>query len=1063
MKTSLFLSLFICIFSIANARDWEDETVIARNKLPARATSYSYPSVKDAVTGDRLHARYLDLNGTWKFCFSADVSQSPNAFQALEANVSGWDDIDVPSCWEMRGYGTPIYTNETYPFSANPPFIDRENPSGSYVKTFEVPSEWQRSDMRVILHFGGVASAFYCWLNGEEVGYSQDSCLPAEFDVTELLLPGQNKLAVKVIRWSDGSYLEDQDHWRMSGIHREVCLMAQPKVAIDDFAVRTALDATLEVAELQIRPEISAARGASYPGWKVEATLLDAQEKEVFEVPLEMDVDAIVNEAYPQRDNVSFPLMRASVVNPRMWSAEDPYLYTLVLSLKDGDGKVLDVRTCKVGFRKVEILGNVLLINGKAVKLRGVNRHDHNAINGKTVSFEDMKRDVALMKRYHFNAVRTSHYPNDPRFYDLCDEYGIYVMDEANVESHGVRGLISNLPSWNHSILERVVRMVERDKNHPSIISWSLGNESGTGPAHAAASGWVKEYDPTRFLHYEGAQGDPRHSGYIDVKDPRYSHLGADMANGSDRSYVDVISRMYPTPDEFEAMARYKDYGRPIIACEYAHAMGNSLGNLKEFWDVIRNHDNLAGAYIWDWIDQGIQRKSEDGRVYYVYGGAFGDQPNSNNFCINGIITSDRMPTSKTEECKYVFQPVSFEANDLGMGILTIRSRFDFVDTSGFYFQWSLSEDGSILQQGKLPVSSILPGRSEQVVVPVEPFVARKGKEYWLRVSMHEIEATDWSEPGYEVAKQQFRFPVVGGVSEEQVVPNNEYPKLQASESDSTICLKGQGFEVGFNKITGQLDHYVYKGMSMVESPLKGSYWRALTDNDANGWKLDDHAAQWKQADSLQKLEKLDVRSLSDGGYEVVAQHKLGDCIAQQRICFKVATDGRVVVQVSLEASKDLPAMVRFGSRLGINKEMHTMQFYGRGPWENYRDRKLAAEIGQYRGEVEDFLNEYVKPQECGNRCDVRWLELSNGTMGLRIQGERPLNISVWPWCMEKLSAAQEAVDLVPDPYYTINIDHGQSGVGGNDSWSAIAAPLLQYQIPAGNYAYSYTLIPFEK
>ena len=536
LSAALLLLTSVAAFA-ADRPDWENEAVFGINKLPARATSYSFASEADALAHDRTAARMVSLDGDWQFQFTPDSAGRPTDFHAANFDASAWDTIDVPSCWERRGYGTPIYTNITYPFTPNPPLIDRTNPVGSYVREFEVPADWH--DQRIILHFGGVSSAFYVWVNGERVGYSQDSRLPAEFDITDAVQPGTNRLAVQVFRWSDGSYLEDQDHWRMSGLHREVLLLAEPTVALRNFRVRTVLDANFQDAELQVRPEIELPFGTDVSGWQVSARLYDPEGEPVLAQPLTIDAEAIVNESYPQRDNVPFGLLKSSIARPLLWSSETPHLYTLTLALTDAEGREVDVRSTMVGFRDVRFGANAeLLINGRETLLIGVNRHDHDDINGKTVSREDMRHDVELMKRYNCNAVRTSHYPNDPYFYELCDRYGIYVMDEANIETHGVGGKITNMTSWTASMVDRVARMVIRDQNHPSIISWSLGNESGTGPAHAAAAIWTKDYDPTRFMHYEGAQGDPTHPDYIPLGDRSRKRL-ARMANPDDPGRCD--------------------------------------------------------------------------------------------------------------------------------------------------------------------------------------------------------------------------------------------------------------------------------------------------------------------------------------------------------------------------------------------------------------------------------------------------------------------------------------------------------------------------------------------
>ena len=666
--TALFS--FSLLFSQGQSNDWENETVFEINKLPARATSYSYASVKDALKGDRKASKLVMLNGPWKFNFVKDDEQRPMDFFKEDFNGKDWDYIPVPSNWEVEGYGQPIYTNSFYPFSPDvldtwprvnrprPPYIYRDNPVGSYYRDFELPADW--NEQRIILHFGGVSSAFYCWVNGNQVGYSQGSRLPAEFDISDFVKPGKNRLAVQVFRWCDGSYLEDQDMWRLSGIHREVMLMAEPKVALKDFFVKTILDAEYGDARLEIRPKVSAWGAKNLEEWKLSAVLHDAAGTPVPGVAMETDLNNIWNERHPQRDRVKFALMEAQVRRPMLWSAEKPHLYSLVFSLKDPEGKLVEARSVKVGFRKIEISEKgELLVNGKSIKLKGVNRHDHDHKHGKALTREDMEQDIALLKQFNFNSVRTSHYPNDPYVMDLCDKYGLYVMDEANMETHGTGGLIPQSPTWPYSIMSRHVRLVERDKNHPSVIFWSLGNECGTGPAFAASAGWIKDYDPTRLLHYEGAQGDHTARGYKEGKQGLSLVLNPD-----DAPFVDVISRMYATLEDLDAMSSALHVNRPIIMCEYVHAMGNSIGNYGEYWDMIWERSNLIGGYIWDMIDQGLETKNVFGEKYLAYGGDFKDVPNDGNFCINGVFTSDRKPHPHAWEVKYINQPVVFEAVD---------------------------------------------------------------------------------------------------------------------------------------------------------------------------------------------------------------------------------------------------------------------------------------------------------------------------------------------------------------------------------------------------------------
>ena len=1021
--------------------DWENERMIEKGKMPARATSYSYKSVEDALSGDRTKSRMVSLSGEWKFKFTPDSKDRPTDFFKAGFDAAGWGTIPVPSNWEMKGHGQPIYTNAKYPFTANEPFIDRTNPVGSYIRDFLAPADW--SNQRVILHFGGVSSAFYVWINGELVGYSQGSRLPAEFDVSRKVKAGQNRLAVQVFRWSDGSYLEDQDMWRLSGIHREVLLLAQPKIALNDFFVKASAD-----GRLQIRPRILSDALGNSKGWNIAAQLYDANGKPVLGQPLQCGTHKILNEKYPQRDNVKFGYLETQVPNVRKWSAEDPYLYTLVFRVTGLKNKLEEVRSCRIGFRTIEISDKAeALVNGVPVKMMGVNRHDHDHIEGKALTFEDYRRDVKLMKQFNFNAVRTSHYPNDPRFYDLCDEYGLYVMDEANIESHEVCGQLVNRASWHYAVNDRVIRMVERDKNHASIVSWSLGNETGYGPIHAAAAAWVKDYDPTRFVHYEGAQGDPNH--------PDYNPAGGwgsqkwDLpANPNDPPGVDCISRMYSSVPQLRALAEAKHIKRPIVMCEYAHAMGNSLGNMTDYWDLIRSKPNLMGGYIWDWIDQGVLAKNEDGVEYLAYGGDFGDQPNSGNFCMNGVINSDRTPGPKTWECKYIFQPVAFEAVDVKAGKVKVANRFNFTNLKDYAIRWTLLEEGKVVQEGTLAAIDLVAGQSASVAVPYE--TVQSDKEVWLRLSVHETADKLWCKSGFEIAKEQLL--VKGGDCSQRRPPM--MARIRAEESEESISIKGSSALVRIDKATGELTSYVVGGKEWIKSPLRPAFWRPQTDNDRKGGRTHQRMKHWMELSS--KLKTVSVELMQPG--RVVVKRSAEKTALT--ITYALSGGGLLDVAAELDADVSLPPMPRLGFTMGVSGGFATTRYFGKGPWENYCDRNAGAEVGLYEKATSDMHYEYAMPQENGLRTETRWLELSGDAGRLRVEGAEPFSFSIWPWSHENLASAMHPYDLKQQGFYTLNIDHKHMGVGGTDSWSIKALPLEHYQVPAGKYAWSFRLAP---
>ncbi|MBN1564454.1 MAG: hypothetical protein JXA10_11485, partial [Anaerolineae bacterium] len=638
--------------------DWENPAVFNINKEPGHVPLYPFAAVDAARAGSHHDSPYVTLlNGTWKFHHAPTPDAAPADFHDPAFDVSAWDDITVPYSWQMLGYDHPIYTNVQYPIPVDPPFVPKDdNPTGSYRTTFTVPDEW--AGRQVYITFEGVNSAFYLWLNGEMVGYSQDSRLPAEFNLTPYLRNGENVLAVRVFRWSDGTYLEDQDFWHLSGIFRDVLLWSAPPIQISDYEVRTRFDEAYQDATLALVVKLRNHKDSA-AGYIVEAALYDTEQNPVFDVLQTNDIEIGTDE-----ETVNFKI---DVEQPKKWSAETPYLYTLLITLKDASGAVLQVERCQVGFRQVDIIAGVLHVNSVPVKMGGVNLHEHHPDTGHTVDRETMIKDILLMKRFNINAVRTSHYPQPPLWYDLCDEYGLYVMDETNIETHGVWSQLSEDPTWQAAFVDRGRRMVERDKNHPCVIMWSLGNESGHGPNHAAMADWFHESDETRPVHYHGAYKEP---------------------------YVDMVSVMYPTLDRLTMLATDPADPRPVVMCEYAHSMGNSTGNLREYWDIIHRYPRIFGGYIWDWVDQGLRKYTDAGEAYLAYGGDFGEKWHDGSFCLNGLITPDREPHPAMWEYKKVLQPVQIEAVDLTKGVIRVTNRYHFIDLSGLAITWSVASDG---------------------------------------------------------------------------------------------------------------------------------------------------------------------------------------------------------------------------------------------------------------------------------------------------------------------------------------------------------------------------------
>lgn len=1068
-----FLLFVIAPFSLAQ-NDWENELVFEKNKLPARIASYSYRTAADALTGDRDNARVKSLNGIWKFKYAGTVADRPLDFMAAGFSGLGWSDIPVPSSWELQGHGQPIYTNITYPFTPGildktltydwkgpppprPPFIYRDNPVGSYFRDFDVPEDW--NDQSIILHFGGVSSAFYVWVNGKEVGYSQGSRLAAEFDITRYLKSGKNRVAVQVFRWSDGSYLEDQDMWRLSGIHREVLLLAQPKIAINDCFVRAGLDTHYENGKLEIRPRVRLADGAGpLEGWKMSAKLYDANQAEVSGQPMSVSVKKVVEERWPPRDLPVFALMKTTFEKPRKWSAEDPYLYTLVVSLMNPQGEVVEARSQKIGFRNIEFSKeNELLINGKSVEIMGVNRHDHHPVRGKALAREDMRKDVELMKRFNFNAVRTCHYPNDPYFYQLCDEYGIYVMDEANIETHHLGGYIANTPSWNGALISRVQRMVERDKNHACVISWSLGNESGTGPGFAAAANWVRYTDPTRFIHYEGAQGDPLDPAYVEEDGVGYKVTSWPVyANPDDADYVDVLSRMYPDLSQLVGMSDSPHIDRPIVMCEYMHAMGNSIGGLGEYWDEIRARPNLIGGYIWDMIDQGLEKTDEKtGQTFYAYGGDFGDIPNDENFCMNGVFAADRTPNPHAWECKTVFQPVVFEAVDPADGRIKITNRFNFNSLKDYEIRWTVSENGTELQSGVLPVQYIPAGRTVVVTVPFKEVKFKNNAEYWLRMSLHESKDRLWCKKGYEVAKGQI---VLKKRSVLSAPHSTSMEKLSLHESDRDIVVDGSQVSVTVSKVSGDLVSYKLRGAEQLAAPLRPNFNRPPVDNDTRG-------RGWKPFAQSQKVwgglpdglitQSVRVVSVGKRAVRIVVSRTSGEQIKLETV-YTVSNDGAISVEMALNADPSLPALYRIGMTMGVPSTLTQASWYGCGPVENYSDRKRGAEVDEFSMPTDELFYSYAMPQENGNRTGTRWLKLaSDRATGLKICGEPEFSFSVWPYSAANITSARHPYELKPQGFYTVNIDLAQMGLGGT-----LTHLMEPYILKAGSYHFEFRMGP---
>jgi beta-galactosidase len=1045
--------------AIFSTEPYEDPTISGINRDASRVTAYSFASVNDALQNNREKSgRYFSLNGDWNFSFALKPGDEQKNF--YKNKVSGWKKITVPSNWEMQGYDKPIYKSAVYPFRpVNPPHVPKDyNGVGCYQKSFTVPADWKNKN--ITLHFGGVSSAYKLWINGKFCGYAEDSFLPSEFNITPYLQEGENIISVWVIRWSDGSFLEDQDQWRLSGMHREVYLMAEPSLRIADFFCQTKLDKDYKDATLSIRPRIENLTGKEIPGYVLKAQLYDANNNAVLEKSIDKKVDEIINEIHPRLDQAKFGLMETKIINPKKWSTEEPYLYKLILSLEDSVGNVLEVKTCKLGFRSIEFrkTDSKLLINGKLTYLYGVNRPDHHPTKGKALSREDILQDVKTIKQFNFNCIRLSHYPSDPYLLDLCDEFGVMVIDEANLETHGLGGKLSHDAMWTGAYIERISRMALRDKNHPSIIFWSLGNEAGSGPNHAAMAAWIHDFDITRPLHYEPAMGSQKEDGYIDPSDAKYlksndhSHR---IQNPLDQYYVDMVSRMYPALYTAPLLANQPNGDtRPIFFCEYAHAMGNSGGNIKDFWDQWRNTKRIIGGCIWEFKDQALEKIDSAGVKYYAYGGDFGEKY-FDNFTIKGIVNADRKPKGLLWECKKVFQPIECEWVD---GKIKITNRSALKNVNEYSPILIIKEDGKTILQKEIPATQLAAGRD--TVITITSFLPKMKADAEYHAEIHFVLKNDeiWAAKGFEIASNQFQIQKRRNNVQAVSSSNN----LSFTQTHNEVLIKGKRFSARIDYVYDiGLSSFIVNGREQIFKSLIPNFKRPLTDNDKRGWKPQRKLKQWYNYEL--KPTGTVVDKLANGSLKVTTNFNLINDSAQLKVIYTINGNGIIKVDYSLQVKPGLPNIPKVGMQMGIKRDYENIEWYGKGPFENYIDKRYSADVGIYKMPINQFMENYVVPQENGNRTDVRWIQLSNAknNEGLLIVADSLLSMSAWPYTEENIQNAKHTNKLKDAGFITLNIDLIQMGVGGNDSWSDVAAPLEQYQIKANNYNYSFYLVPF--
>jgi beta-galactosidase len=1053
MKLSILALAFAALLTAADRPEWDNPAIVHVGTEKPHATMMVYPTAELARTSDRAKSPWFELlNGMWKFHGSLRPAERPLDFYRTDFSDAGWSNMPVPSSWQMHGFDIPIYTNIIYPWPqdpAKPPQVPYAyNPVGSYRMRFTVPPAWK--GRQIYLHFDGVDSAFYAWVNGEKLGYNEDSRTPAEFNITSHLKPGSNLLAVEVYRFGDGAFLEDQDMWRMSGIFRDVYLWATADTHVRDFEVHTNLDDLYKDATLVINSAITnaAAKGSKAT---LTAALFDATGAAVGK-PASAAVEIGAKSETPAE--LSIP-----VAEPRKWSAEDPYLYKLLLTLKDEAGATLEVIPQNVGFRKVEIRNGRFMINGRAILVKGVDRHEHSEDTVKYVPVESMIKDIRLMKQFNINAVRTSHYPNTPVWYELADRYGLYILDEANIECHhygnDAHNRLTNDPAWQTAYLDRVQRMVERDKNHPSVVIWSMGNESGDGLNAAATYQWTRHRDPSRPFHYEGSsrEGGPN---------------------------SDINSFMYPSPQRVKELAARRP-DMPLILCEYSHAMGNSNGGLKEYWDIFYSGTNAQGAFVWDWVDQGIKvpvpgeyRMNTSKSTFLAYGGWWEDKTgvrNDNDFNNNGLVSADRVPHPGLYALKYVYRYLHVEPVDLAAGKIRVKNWFDFTNPKDLAEGiWEVKAGARTLASGKLPELDIEARSEKEFTVALPKVDPQPGVEYWLNVSFRLKHATSWAPLGHEIAWDQFQLPWSAPA------PRFEAPKtatLEVKQTADDATFRGAHFSLRFDKQNGVLQQYVYKGVTLLDRGPVPDFWRAPTNNDRGGWKAvregaeRDHALDiqvWQEAGPRWDVKDVSVEPIDSASARVTVHAALPVVDAAYTMTYTIYGTGDVVVECAYQpGSAKLAMMPRFGSELVVAPGLENLTWYGRGPKETLIDRAFER-VGVYNGTVDDQWVDYMRPQENGSKVDVRWVTLTNPQgIGLMAVGDPTLSVSARHYTKDDMENAGYTFQMKRHPETYLNLDWKMMGAGGIDSWSRNAYPMPPYRI-AGSEAHSfrYRLTPVD-
>lgn len=1028
--------LGICIscglFTLGQSNEWLDPNVNQINREPMHASFFAYESESMAQKGAKeASSLFLSLNGKWRFGWVKDATDRPLDFYKPEYNDKMWKLMSVPGLWELNGYGDPVYVNKGWAwkndYHSNPPIPPvKNNHVGSYRKEITIPETWNGKD--VFIHFGAVTSNLYLWVNGQFVGYSEDSKLEAEFNVTRYLKKGKNLIAFQVFRWCDGTYLEDQDMFRYSGVSRDCYLYARDLRRINDIKINSTLDKAYKNGILDIQLDFS----ENAVGGQVNVALCDAFEKIVFseKVQIEKTIEGITT----------------IIKQPRKWTAETPDLYTLKTTLTDKTGRIIEVLSNKIGFRTAEIKNKQLLVNGQPVLIKGVNRHEMDPLTGSYVTRERMKQDIRIMKENNINAVRTSHYPDDSYFYDLCDEYGIYVVAEANLESHGMtapgnKNALAADPEFSQMHLERNQRNVQRNRNHPAVIIWSLGNEAGDGQNFTNCFNWIKKEDPTRPVQYEGTRKGKN---------------------------TDIFCPMYYSYDECQQYLNGHP-ARPLILCEYVHAMGNSVGVLKEYWSLVRKYPLFQGGFIWDFVDQSPRVAKKDGGYYYAFGGDFNPYDASDGtFANNGLINSHRQKHPHMTEVKRIYQSIWLDTVDIARGEFVIRNENFFKDLSAYYAEWTATLDGNIIESGSLYNIDVKPQTTAKFKLPYNANLNNSGGELLFNVAFKTRQKEGLLPAGYEIAKNQYivkpyKFKEIE-VPSGNIAINHPDSLIVDDSNTNYLKVSSSRVDVAFNKENGLLSRYKFDDREFLEKDktLQPNFWRAATDNDL-GAKLPEVYAVWKKPEL--QLEKLEYKNINNV-IHVEVQYDYLAVSAKIKLAYEISVTGAIKVNQKLMAANHVtvPDMFRFGMELKMPGDYQYIQYYGRGPGENYADRKSGTDIAQYKQKVSQQAHPYPHVQESGTKSDIRWWrQLDIDGVGLEFTSQNAYSISALPYAIERLDASNYTMplhqyQLKKDKYVNICIDKKQMGVGGENSWGRLPYP--QYRIPCQDYEFIFLMKP---